>query len=306
MKRSYRKVNIEISNICNIQCSFCPEVIRPKKLMELSLFQRIIEEVAPLTKLVAFHLMGEPLIHPQLDEFVEIAHSHKLKIFFVTNGILLRPKMYDLLLHPAFRQISFSLHSFSDYFPDKDPTSYLENIFSFTQRAMAERPGLFINYRLWNLQDGIGGRNGSKNLDFLERIESRFSVSVPRNINTNAKKSYLIKRPLSLHFDTEFTWPMMDLPVIGVQGTCHGLSSHFGVLSDGSVVPCCLDKEGDLTLGRIPEQSLSEILSSPRARKILHGFKNNDLVEDLCQRCQYIERFQVTQSDNIPLAQPVQ
>lgn len=287
--KRFTKVNIEISNICNLQCSFCPEVVRTKKLMSLELFSKIIQQVAPLTEQVCFHLMGDPLVHPKLEEMVSICGEFNVKIFFVTNGLLMREKQTELLLNPAFRQVNFSLHSFPDNFPDRDPSEYLNRIFSYTDRAMQERPDLYINYRLWNLQDVRGTSN--KNLEMLNKIEEHFEISVNPDIDVRLKKSLRLKNRLYLHFDTEFIWPSMDLPVLGTAGRCHGLSSHFGILADGRVVPCCLDKEAAITLGSVEDQPLLEILYSPRAQAILNGFKNKKLLEGLCQRCQYIERF---------------
>ncbi len=260
--------------------------------MSLDLFRKIIQQVAPLTDQVCFHLMGDPLVHPKLEEMVAICQEFDVKIFFVTNGLLMREKQTELLLNPAFRQVNFSLHSFPDNFPDRDPADYLKRIFQYTDRAMNERPDLYINYRLWNLQDVRGTSN--KNLDMLKRIEDHFEVNVKSEVDVRQKKSVHLKNRLYLHFDTEFIWPSMDLPVLGTIGRCYGLSSHFGILADGRVVPCCLDKEASITLGSVEEQPLLEILDSPRAQAILDGFKNKKLLEGLCQRCQYIERFKST------------
>ncbi len=246
--------------------------------------------MAPLTEQVCFHLMGDPLVHPELSQLVEICHEFKVRIFFVTNGVLLREKQVELLLHPAMEQVNFSLHSFSDNFGDKDPSAYLQRIFDFTERAFAERPDLFINYRLWNLNEPRAVQ--PKNLRMLEAIEEHFSVSLNTDIDVRLQKSLAVQNRLFLHFDTEFTWPDLKLPVLGNSGTCYGLKSHFGILVDGTVVPCCLDKEGSIPLGNIQNQSISEILASTRAQSLLQGFRQKNLLEDLCQRCQYIERFQ--------------
>jgi MoaA/NifB/PqqE/SkfB family radical SAM enzyme len=288
----FSKVHVEISSICNLQCSFCPEVIREKKLMEPALFRRIIEQVAPLTEQVALHLMGDPLVHPGLEELISICEEHGSKIFLVTNGVLLREKQAGLLLRAPFRQVNFSLHSFPDNFGDRDPAEYLEKIFRFTERAFLERPDLYVNFRLWNLTDTHGG--GERNRGFLRRIEERFGVSLEQRAlaaDVRLQKSLLIKNRLYLHLDTEFTWPALELPVLGTSGTCYGLSSHFGILVDGTVVPCCLDKEGSIPLGNVKLAPISDILGGERAQAILKGFRERRLVEKLCQRCQYIERF---------------
>ena len=289
MTKKFTKINIEITNICNLQCSFCPEVIRPKNVMSLELFSRVIDEIAPYTDMVALHLMGDPLVHPKLPEIVEICAKKDIKIFFVTNGLLLKESHFETLLHPTFHQVNFSLHSFADNFGEKDPTPYLNRIFEFTDLAFEKRASLYINYRLWNLEELLGKKES--NLFSLRKIEERFNVPLEQKITERKRKNVLVKNRLYLHFDTEFVWPGRDLPVLGNSGTCYGLSSHFGILADGTVVPCCLDKEGDIQLGNLKDTDLKTILNSERAQKIVLGFKNNILQEELCKRCQYIERF---------------
>ncbi len=290
--KRFSKINIEISNICNLQCSFCPEVIRTKQLMDLDLFESVIQQVAPLTELVCFHLMGDPLVHPKLTEMVNICEKYQTKIFFVTNGVLLKESHSELLLNPVFYQVNFSLHSFFDNFKNKDPQNYLAKIFQWTETALLKRPDLYINYRLWNLQDVRGEK--TENQEMLYRIENYFKFKLPTGIDVRKQKGIVIKNKLYLHFDTEFIWPDINLPVLGSKGSCYGLSSHFGILVDGTVVPCCLDKEAAIPLGNIKQNKIDDILNNARAQQILQGFKKNKLVENLCQRCQYIERFQPT------------
>lgn len=289
MAKRFGKINIEIGNICNLQCSFCPEVVRAKKLMEVDLFREIIRQAAPLTELVCFHLMGDPLVHPRLDELLAICEDAQVKVFFVTNGVLLRERQRELLLSPCLHQVNFSLHSYHDNFGAKDPTAYLERIFSYVETALEHRPELYLNFRLWNLRETRG--TGAHNQAMLERVMDRFGGECPPDLDIRQGKSVRLKGRLYLHFDTEFTWPSLELPVLGTRGRCLGLSSHFGILADGTVVPCCLDKEGAIPLGRVPESPLEEILAGERAQAILRGFRQGKLLESLCQRCQYIERF---------------
>jgi MoaA/NifB/PqqE/SkfB family radical SAM enzyme len=287
--KRFGKINIEISNICNLQCSFCPEVIREKKMMSVELFEKIIQQVSTLTDQVCLHLMGDPLVHPKLSQFIDICAKYETRVFFVTNGVLLREDKIETLLHPNIRQINFSLHSFNDNYPDRDPTMYLDKIFNYTELAFQKRPDLFINYRLWNLNEPRG--LDEKNTSILSRIEKYYNVTIDKNIDVKSEKSIKIKNRLYLHYDTEFTWPALDLPVLETRGTCLGLKSHFGILADGTVVPCCLDKEAGIPLGNMNDQDILTILVSPRALALRKGFQDRVLVEDLCQRCNYIERF---------------
>lgn len=294
-RKKFANVNIEISNICNLQCSFCPEVVRAKKLMDLSLFEKIIPQLAPITEHVSFHLMGDPLVHPKLEEFVAVCARENVLINIVSNGVLLREKQIEILLNPAIRQVSFSLHAYPDNFPNQDPTDHLNKIFAFTERAFVERPDLYVNFRLWNLQSASEKQSGP-NAKMLALIEERFiwkfiEKSTNQTVNVREQKSIKIKNRLYLHFDTEFVWPSLDLPVIGTKGFCHGLSGHFGILAEGTVVPCCLDKEGKIPLGDANQEPLVSILENEKSLKILKGFRERKLTEELCKRCNYIERF---------------
>ena len=135
----FKKVYFEISNVCNLRCSFCPETGRDKKFMELDLFEKMVREAAPLTEEVCFHVFGEPLLHPQFDSCVALCNNLGVPINLTTNGILLNQRRTEVLLNPAFRQINFSLHSFEANFPGRDNSVYLQNIFDFTERSLVER-----------------------------------------------------------------------------------------------------------------------------------------------------------------------
>lgn len=289
--KPFFKIHVEVGNTCNLQCTFCPEVKRNKQIMDVETFRSIAEQIAPLTEQVCLHLMGEPLLYPHLEEIVEICSTQNLPIFLVTNGLLLREKQQQILLHPIFRQICFSLHSFTDNFPTKDPEQYIQRIFHFTEKAFLERPDLYINYRLWNLQDPQ--HHSELNNAMLQIIVQRYGMELSSisSIDVTKKKSLHVCNRLYIHFDTEFVWPSLDLPTIHTKGTCYGLRNHFGILTDGTVVPCCLDKEGVISLGNIHDNSVHDILHAPKSLAIKHGFQRYQLVEELCTKCPYIERF---------------
>lgn len=285
----FNKIHVEITNVCNLQCSFCPEVHRTKKKMAPDVFRKIIAEIKPFTQHIALHLMGDPLVHPELPQLIQDCAEQKLPVHIVTNGLLLNAEKQQALLNPIVQQVNFSLHSFLDNFPEKDPIPYLNKVFAFAAEAQSLRPDLYINFRIWNLESAHGG--SEKNLSLLNKIAEEYSFSPPTTLNLKAKKSYKIKERLYINFDSEFTWPSLDLPQLHTKGFCYGLETHVGILVDGSVVPCCLDKEGQMVLGNILETSFKDIVRSERAEKIKLGFRQRQLVEPLCQRCNFIERF---------------
>ncbi len=288
MSKRFKKVYIEISNVCNLQCTFCPEVERDKRFMEPALFQKAVRAVAPLTEEVCFHLMGEPLLHPQFDAYVDFCGTLGLSINLTTNAILLNTERSSALLHPAVKQINFSLQSFESNFPEKENTEYLQRIFDFTHQALRVRPDLYLNYRLWN--NGVEGAPAS-NDRMIEKIKQGLGVAFNDFTDVRWKKSAKISGRVYLHLDSRFQWPHPGHPVRSTRGFCHGLSSHIGILADGTVVPCCLDKEGVINLGNCGTQKIDDIIDGIRAKSIHDGFQNGLLVESLCQKCTFITRF---------------
>ena len=292
----FKRVYIEISNICNLQCSFCPIVERDKQIMSKELFEKIIFEVAPFTEQVCLHLMGEPLAHPQFNEIIDLCQKANVKINLTTNGILLNRYKDLLSTSPVFHQVNFSIHAFKDNFKDKDINPYLLDILEFSKISQERRPELYINYRLWNIFD-VTVQNDS-NKDILKTIGEFFDVPIKEDIDVGSIKSKNIYKRIYLHFDSRFEWPNPLHPIVSQKGFCHGLSSHIGIHANGVVVPCCLDKEAKIELGQLPTMPLSEILNGIRAKTMREGFKAQNLVEDLCKRCTYIKRFQPVKSQS--------
>jgi radical SAM protein with 4Fe4S-binding SPASM domain len=283
----FKRIYLEISNICNVQCSFCPVVEKDKKLMSLAEFEETLAQVVPLAEIVCLHLMGEPLAHPKFTQIIELCDRYGAQIDLTTNGLLIQ-RYKDLIVHSkSVRQVNFSLQAFRDNFPERDMDPYLLPILDFVQLAHNTKPTLYTNLRLWNQ----GSTDVDSNEEIFQKIEQYFSVSINRNVEVGIIKSKKIWNRLYLHFDSRFEWPSFLLPHRGTQGRCHGAVNHIGIHADGSVVPCCLDKNAVIQLGNVRDQPLSEILAGDRFVKMREGFLNGVLVEELCQRCSYIGRF---------------
>lgn len=285
--KRFRQVYIEITNRCNLTCSFCPKTERPLADMEPALFSKIAEEVKPLTDQVYFHVMGEPLMHPDFTSFVQICADKGLPVAITTNGSMLNTESAESLLNPIVRRVNISLDSLQ---PDGNET--LEQILSFTRRAFECRPDLYINYRLWNLAAFSEGLESESNRRICKMIEDAFGVTIPLQGHSSGRKSLHMLNRLYLHMDTRFEWPGEDESMTEkTHGFCHALSSHFAILVDGTVVPCCLDHNGVTVLGNCREQSISAIIGNHRATAMLKGFSEGRLIEPLCQKCTFINRF---------------
>lgn len=286
----FLRTYIEISNICNLQCTFCPEVEREKKILSPQNFRKVLREVLPFTEQVCLHLMGEPLAHPEFPEILKICEEEGAVIHLTTNGTFLSKYGFETFLKSkSLRQINFSIHSYKDNFPGQDIRPYLYDILMFSREAMTLKPELYINFRLWNLLDTKEMRD--ENQDIINHICEFFQVPVNENIDLSFRKNKNITGRLYFHFDSRFKWPSYNDPENGERGFCHALSQQIGIHADGTVVPCCLDKEAGIPLGNVLTDNFSSILNSPRLKGMREGFQKQILTEELCRKCTYIRRF---------------
>jgi radical SAM protein with 4Fe4S-binding SPASM domain len=287
----FDRVYIEISNICNLQCSFCPEVLRPKKLMDPEQFRLVIQQVKPFTSAVTLHVMGEPLAHPKFSQFLEILEAENVPLILTTNGILLERQRALLLKSPIIKQINFSIHSFFDNFPGKNIRDYLVRLTEFSKVFILHHPESFVNFRLWNLPQPTDSLT-VQNQSICSELRTLFSDPIlPENVNVLTQKSYRLDRHIKMHFDTQFEWPSLNSLSPEHEGFCYGLRNQIAILTEGTVVPCCLDKEAVINLGSIFTDPLETILQSSRALAIVKGFSNNKAIEPLCRKCQFKTRF---------------
>ena len=274
----FRKVYLEISNICNLSCAFCPGTRRPKRAMTEDDMRALLPKLRPFTDYLYFHLMGEPLCHPRLETFLELAYSHGFKVILTTNGTLLPKKQELLLSSPGLHKVNISLHAFEANDLSVPFETYLRGCFNFGKAAEGN---MLISYRLWN----HGGQD-EKNTAILELLEQYFPKPWVQE-----RHGIRIADRVYLEHGDKFDWPDLTAPDGGCGVFCHGLRDQIGVLCDGTVVPCCLDHEGDIALGNLFDQSLDEILDSPRARAIYDGFSQRKAAEELCRKCGYARRF---------------
>lgn len=277
MKR-FHKVYLEISNICNLSCQFCPGTKRKRHVMTEAEFSVLLPKLRPWTDYLYFHLMGEPLCHPMLASYLKAAYAQGFKVILTTNGTLLQKQQQVLMTADALHKVNISLHAFEANDLSIPFETYLDQCFSFGKLAEGKK---LVVFRLWN-QGGADKRNA----DILAALETYF----PKPWFTE-RKGLRIGNRVYLEYGDKFDWPDLEADDLGKQVFCYGLRDQIGVLCDGTVVPCCLDHEGDLALGNLLDSDLETILESDRAKAIYQGFQQRIATEELCQKCGYARRF---------------
>ena len=256
----YSRVYVEITNICNRNCSFCPGTKREKRRMTVDEFAHILDKLEGITKYVYLHVMGEPLTHPELCTFISMASQRGFKCAITTNGTLLSRRGEELLASEVYK-VNISVHSFETG-PREDYLSYISSLMDFADKS-SER-GILTVLRLWNR-----GYDEGRNIDTLAILRERFSDGEWKE----GVNGIRIRHRLHLEYGDRFEWPDVECDDRGESVFCHGLGDHFGILVDGRVIPCCLDREAAIELGNAYESELSDILASERAERLREGFR---------------------------------
>jgi radical SAM protein with 4Fe4S-binding SPASM domain len=290
MLKPFKRTYIEITNACNLSCDFCPGTSRPAQSLTVAQFDEILARLGDYSKHIYFHVLGEPMLHPDIGTLLDSASVHGKLVNLVTNGTLIGEVGDVLISKPALRQVTFSMHSFSEKRTATHSSipalqDYFEHIFNFTRTARHDH---FICFRLWpqNESEDAKARTG-----LLTRIEKTFCLPFSLIEKLKSTSAIPLDKNVFLNQSRHFDWPDMHGPDFGDHGFCLGLREQFAILADGTVVPCCLDRNADMALGNIFKQPIGDILEGERAKRIVDGFSQRRIVEELCRRCSYRKRF---------------
>ena len=281
----FKRTYIEITNACNLSCAFCPRTTRPAAWIRPRQFETILDKLGRHSGHICLHVTGEPLLHPQIKDLLDIASAHKKPVNLTTNGTLVDRLCPFLDSTPALRLITFSLQSFEGMTQAMSVDDYLDPIFRCIRSASGRH---LMRLRMWEADTSP---SSDVRLAMVAAIEKEFSLDFDLEKKLGSCDSVRLDTNVFLNQTRRFDWPDKNGRDFGTSGFCLGLRSQIAVLVDGTVVPCCLDRNGDIALGNIFEQTVPEILESKRARDIYDGFSRRKVVEDLCRKCSYRLRF---------------
>ncbi|WP_445492539.1 radical SAM/SPASM domain-containing protein [Niallia sp. 03133] len=289
--KKFKKFYLEITSVCNLACSFCPPTERQKQFISVEDFSKRLDQIKPHTDYIYLHVKGEPLLHPKIDQLLDLSHEKGFKVNITSNGTLINKKRHKLLNKPALRQMNFSLHSFDGHAGSTDKEGYVRSILSFIKEATSQSE-MIVSLRLWNLtQDNMTNLERQRNRQLLEIIEKEFDLDYKIEEKVTPGSGVKIAERIFINQDYEFQWPALHEEEDDGKGFCYGLRNQAGILANGTVIPCCLDGEGIINLGNINDVSFSDIIEGDRAKNIVEGFSRRVAVEELCRKCGYRKRF---------------
>lgn len=285
--------------MCNLNCRFCHGTKRPGRMMSRDEFGFVAGKLQGRADNYYLHIMGEPTSHPELSDILKTAQKYNMPVNITTNGTLI-DRAGDIILKTPVRSVSFSLHSFDGdrYGPDMD--SYLDKICSFCLKA--SEAGIICELRLWNFGSEELNQDDNLNAVITKQLSDKLSLDYDlkekmlsefkdREKDNSRRINTRLRGNIFLSMAEYFEWPDTDKPDMYQHGFCYGLRNQVGVLSDGTVIACCLDGDGRLNLGNIFTDDFDDIISSQRARAIYDGFTDNRPAEHLCRTCGYMAKY---------------
>lgn len=273
----YKKIYIEITNNCNLNCSFCSKINRKKKYMSLDEYEKILDKIKDYTNYIYLHVKGEPLLHPKVIEMIKLAEQYNLKVNLTTNGVLFDRYAKELGKCNNLNKINFSLHS------ENNKENYLVDIFDNIKYLSSKTT---VIYRLWTLKNN---KLNKKSTEIVDKIKDYYDLSSETVERIKKEKNIKIKSTIYVDKDNEFEWPTINSHKSC--GFCYALKTHIAILVDGTVIPCCLDSNGVIKLGNIYKDNLEKIINSKKYRELQESFQKRKPIELLCQSCTFKEKI---------------
>lgn len=299
-------VLVELTSYCNFSCAFCPSdnIKRKRVMMPRALWQKVIQEISDhkLAGRIYFHLLGEPLLHPDLFEAIAYANEKGLKVSVYTNGALLDAektiRLFDTLKNG---NVIISMQNIdSEGFSKRSRGSlswkeYLNRLEGVIRKAESLGRSVYLHCMVdvqamgWNVWKVM--KEQKKFQAFYERWCRMFGNIDPSTINIfNPIGVYPIGKETKFYVKHKGLWggnvldPDMEVRP-NEKGHCDLITDTFAVLADGTCTYCCGDSDGKLDLGNAHEYSLQEVYYEEKATQIRQAEVEGRMLNVYCRQC---------------------
>jgi sulfatase maturation enzyme AslB (radical SAM superfamily) len=319
IKLPVNRLHMELTNACNFSCEFCPDagMKRERGMMPAYMAKSVLDQVSDFggIRMVLFHVMGEPTLHPDLLEISEYASSKNVPVCVTTNGSLLsRDMVYDLQ-EAGVKQIIVSLQT-----PDEQTFSmrgakgitfneYADRITAAAKAVIDEEMKIeftlsFLSSPLRRLIIPIAKEfsiaDTSKKLrHYLKlwaerimdgtRIEDRMPNVLKKIRRARCFSQNRIDLTDTLSFQTRIVgdWGThFEKKLVRAKfGFCPGLQDNFGILWNGDYVFCCTDHEGKTSTANFKDMQITEYLASNTVQETVKAMQKFRIINDYCQHC---------------------
>jgi len=265
-----KSISIETTNQCNTSCSFCPhnEMKRRIEIMDMKLYKKIIKDCIKMgIKKVTLSFFGEPLMDKLLFNRIKYAKDKGLEVEFFTNAMLLDKVKAKKIIDSEVDRVFISLDAtnpirYREIRKNGDYNIVVNNVKNLICLKEKYRPELKIDVGMLLLKED-------------DKKEIKEFQNEWKDVN-------------EIHIRTAHGWATNPKRKLNLP--CYSLWNYFAVLSNGFVVPCCMDYEGKLKIGDVKKESLKDIwLKSFRLQYLRHMHLKGNINNIICKDCDIVE-----------------
>lgn len=259
---------IEPTNVCNLQCTYCPREDTPygQGMMSLAQFEQLVGQIKGHTLIVALHLWGEPLLHKGLADMIRHARRNGIGTYVSSNFNRLTEEQARALVASKLDLLTVCVdgseqETYEVFRKGGKLSKVLRNVETFmrVRREMgAAAPHVEMQFLVTPKTEHEIGR--------MRGLAARLGVD-----SFKAKPVY----PIMVERKGEFVMPEGEhfYPVKrrAKRKTCWWLWRTITIGWEGSVLPCCrVMFEG--SVGNVFESSLAEVWNNPQYRALRNTF----------------------------------
>lgn len=273
-------LSVQINQNCNFACGHCGFQSNFRKTrnnrpmyMSLQFFMDIIDQYRRLKqqeqKSLSLVAGGEPLLHPRFLELCEYANQSDISFGFDTNASLLTHDIsHRLLSLKNFKRIVFSIDSLS-------PETYSAIRIGGSLEEVHQNVFGFLKMAKKLIRKDVHSRvNIVQQPDNEHEIDDFVRYWTPYVSQVN-----VIKLRHGTRVDAPHWQPDKRLP-------CRFLYNHMRILTDGSVVVCCLDDNFESVIGNITDSSIADVWRGPAYEALRERQEDSDFnTPAICRDC---------------------
>lgn len=285
-------LSVEPASVCNLRCPECTlgkgGLTRPASLMSASTFTNALEPLSHWLVCCQFYLQGEPTMNQHLSQMIERAHRERIFTMTSTNGQTLTPELCRSLVLAGLDQIIVSVDGTTQEVYEKyrvggslqKVIDGIRNLASVRNELQRLSPAIVVQFIVFHHNEHqiadikqLAKEWGADKV-VLKSAQIENLDNAAQMLPQNKKYSrYRCDNNGNYFIDKRF-------PV-----NCSRLRQTMVVSSNGDVLPCCYDKNGQFAMGNVNEQSAADIWKNQKINTFRQTIWRSKTPPDICRNC---------------------
>lgn len=288
-------IQVEPTNICNLQCSLCPVtegLKRPKGHMSLELFKRFIDDTGEYVFLIILWDWGEPFLNPSVYEMISYAKGKGIKLVSSTNGhVFANVEHAKKVVNSGLDTLIFAVdgitqETYESYRKRGDLGTLLQGIRNVVNaKRTLEMDTPLINFRF------IPMKHNEHELPMLKDFAGSLGVDVLTIKTLNPHCESIREEDIAFlpqdTFYQRFKYDHEGYRYRRKRNPCKALWNNPIIHWDGKISPCTYDPHDDYTVGDYSSTAFEEIWWGSATRKLRRLFRKDYQKIHQCNWCSY-------------------